>query len=315
MQYLNQWLRPRLWRYLARKQPRAAEITLRQSYLFVLPTGFGLSVLLLALLLYVLGTNYQNNLIMLLAYALLVLFVSCILLAFENLHHLVISSAPAEDVFAGTPLLLRLQANRANNVDRANDVDSAAVALTMHWDGQPHQQSAVRRGQAQLPLKTTRRGYYQLPWLKLQSVYPFGLIRCWTYVQLDCGYWVYPSPVSAAVARDSAARDPGSRDEWVGQRAMQAGDSLRQIDWKRFSRQQALTVHQYQASQQPLNEIWLEPDVILPDLEQQLSDLAARALLLHEQQQPFGLRLFGREVPIGQSSGHLKRVLQELALC
>ena len=60
-----------MWRYLERRQPASTSLKLRQNILYVLPTRYGLAMLLLAVILYLLGSNYQNNLILLLSFLLI----------------------------------------------------------------------------------------------------------------------------------------------------------------------------------------------------------------------------------------------------
>jgi len=300
----KQRIRQRIWHWLDQRVPAVAQARLRQHSLFVFPTRFGFSLVALVILLYVLGTNYQNNLIILLAYLLLVLFVGSIVLSFLNLHHTTIEAHAVADAHVGDQAQIVIQFARA---------DGMPQALFCSWQEQPLQ--VVTSSQLLLPLAADRRGFHLLPRLKLQSVYPFGLIRCWSYIRLDTRYWVFPAPVASPYTAAIADKNPDSVDEWADLRLYQPGDSLRQLDWKRLSRQQQLLVHQYRAATVPSVELWLEPDPLLAGVEAQLSDLAARALRAVDQQQPFGLRLGQVTVGIGEGQAHLRRVLQELALC
>lgn len=297
-------IRQRVWHWLDQRTPVAAEQILRQRVLFVFPTRFGFALLALVLLLYILGTNYQNNLVILLGYLLLVLCLAAILLAFLNLHHTKVTAAPPGDACVGDSVHIALQLQRASGLPQA---------LELGWHNEPF---ILATGPGPLlTLTATQRGYHPIPRFKLQSVYPFGLVRCWSYVRLDCNFWVFPKPQLSPFSTLLAKEDSGNREEWSGQRQYQPGDAWRQLDWKRFSRQQQLLVHQYSAVSQPAREIWLSPDARIDGLEPQLSDLAARAQLLERAAQPFGLRLARREVAIGAGPAHLRQVLQELALC
>lgn len=297
-------IRQRVWRWLDQRMPAAAEQQLRQHMLFVFPTPFGFSLLALVVLLYILGTNYQNNLVILLGYLLLVLCLAAILLAFLNVHHTTIKAKVPGDTCVGDSVHIMLHLQRASGLPQT---------LQLGWQ---NESLMLATGQTQLlTLVAVKRGYHTIPRLKLQSVYPFGLVRCWSYVRLDCGYWVFPKPRLSKFSALQASEHSVNREEWSGQRQYQPGDAWRQLDWKRFSRQQQLLVHQYSAVSQPVREIWLTLDARIDGLEAQLSDLAARAQLLEQAAQPFGLRLAQREVLIGVGPAHLRQVLQELALC
>ena len=75
MSALTKALYPLYWRllsrYLDKRQPAVPSITLVQKLIFILPTRYGWWFLLLIALLYLLGTNYQNNLILLQSYFLI----------------------------------------------------------------------------------------------------------------------------------------------------------------------------------------------------------------------------------------------------
>lgn len=297
-------IRQRIWHWLDQRTPVTAEQLLRQRVLFVFPTRFGFALLALVVLLYILGTNYQNNLVILLGYLLLVLCISAILLAFLNLHHTTVKAEVPGDARVGDTVHIVLQLRRASGLPQA---------LTLGW--QEESGSLVTSNSQLLTLAAVKRGYHPIPRLKLESVYPFGLVRCWSYVRLDARYWVFPAPLLSNFSTQQYRDDSGNREEWSGQRQYQPGDAWRQLDWKRFSRQQQLLVHQYAAVNQPAAEVWLSLDTRIDSLEAQLSDLAARAQLLEQAARPFGLRLAQQEVAIGAGPAHLRQVLQALALC
>ena len=301
---LQDQFRQRVWRWLDARQPASAVVRLQQKFMFVFPTRFGFGLCALVLLLYILGTNYQNNLILLLAYMLLVLVISTIVLAFLNLHHCELSARPLADVFAGQNAAILLTLQRQTGLPQALDAG---------WQ-QPTTLTPVNGPTALLELPAQKRGYFAIPRIKLQSVYPFGLVRCWCYVRLDCHYWVFPAPVPAPFTGAQANLDQQNSEEWSGQRQYQPGDPWRQLDWKRFSRQQQLLVHQFSATTLPGNDLWLTADPRLNTLEAQLSDLAERALRAEQSQQPFGLRGMPTDIAIGSGPAHLRLVLQALAL-
>ncbi|MGL6165381.1 MAG: DUF58 domain-containing protein, partial [Aeromonas veronii] len=85
---LNRWQQWRVrWqrRWLKRRIPPARQITLGTRSLFILPTRMGLLYLLVLLAIYLLGTNYQNNLVLLVAYCLGSLFMAAMWLTHRNL--------------------------------------------------------------------------------------------------------------------------------------------------------------------------------------------------------------------------------------
>lgn len=305
MQHLiKSWARARLQRWLADRQPAANPVRLRHSYMFVLPTRFGVSVLLLLILLYILGTNYQNNLILLLAYALLVLWLSCILLVFLQLHGRDLTGPPTVSCFAGEATTVSLSLTGSQ---------PPGVLLARWWQPQRSWQ-VVPELTIQLELPTMQRGRYLLPRLALACEHPFGLMRCWVYLQLDSCFWVYPKPQLATTSTTNAVPPNGSNDEWLGLQRWTTGNSMRQINWKRYARDGQLRTHLF-GDTATAQELWLTLNPQLGNLETQLSDLTARVLLASQQQVMFGVRLANSELGPARGEQFVRQVLQELALC
>ena len=96
----KQWFRRRIWHWLAKRQSAKPAVELNQRFLFVFPTSYGFSLLGLAVLLYLLGTNYQNNLILLISYLLLSVFLLSIVLTYQNLSGLTVQCPSSAEGFA-----------------------------------------------------------------------------------------------------------------------------------------------------------------------------------------------------------------------
>lgn len=316
--HLNGWFNRRLQLWLLRQQPAQNPLALHHRFMFVLPTRFGMALLALVVLLYVLGTNYQNNLIMLLSYLLLVLWLSCILLVYLNLHRWQLSTVAELDCVANesvtVPVLLKAPTTSSPAASSTSEAaNNIPLGLQARWHQLSSQWQNWLQPQLQLTLCPPKRGRYPLPRLAVQSVYPFGLMRCWAYLQLDCTLWVYPKPAEHPQLPTKHLQQ-GAPDEWAGLKLWQSGASMRQIDWKRYARDNQLRVHVYQ-TQQRSGELWLTMNPALPDLESQLADLAAQVLLADEHQQIFGVRLGHQVIAPGSGHLHLQTVMRALAIC
>ena len=103
-QWRARWQR----RWLDRRIPPARQITLATRSLFILPTRMGLLYLLVLLAIYLLGTNYQNNLVLLVAYCLGSLFMAAMWLTHRNLLGLELLGGPLVLGEAGSQLPIRI---------------------------------------------------------------------------------------------------------------------------------------------------------------------------------------------------------------
>lgn len=281
-------------RYLDKHLPSRPRIHFGQQQLFVFPTALGGIWLGLIALCYLLGTNYQNNLILLLAYWLLAVWLLAIVLAFRNLYQLELSSVTDIDGQAGQPMIVPLQLNRACQGLHLQYGDAAPVRLSTS---------------TAMVLPALSRGSYPLARFKLWSEHPLGLIRCWTYPQLACQVWVYPQPQRLAELQTSASDQADSNDSIDGLRDYQPGDALRRVDWPRLARQQRLVVRDVgQATQH-------DPTLISATQcnEVLASHFAAVVLEAQATAQPIALQLPHCQLTYGNSREHYQQLLRALA--
>lgn len=303
LQRPKQWFLHRASRWLERRQPAVATLELRQRFLFVFPTRYGFAMLGLVLLLYLLGTNYQNNLILLQSYFLIGLLLLSIMLSFRNLSGLILSATPAPAVFQGED-----------------------ISITLHLSQQQQRQQILFQHNSfsllcpQLPttviikLPATTRGYYQLPRIAVSTVHPFGLVRCWCYPSLQQHYWVYPKPQH----QDNYLPPDVDAGElqWSHLSPYQAGDPLQRIDWKRLARQPMQPVVKVFSNVLPEQQrLLILPPLSGAALERALSDLCAQIIELSQARQSFALQLPNQLIEFGTGPDHRRRCLEALTLC
>jgi uncharacterized protein (DUF58 family) len=149
-------------------------------------------------------------------------------------------------------------------------------------------------------LRTTHRGRITAEGLRIESRYPLGLFRAWSYPHTHARVIVYPRPaerspipVTALASRISDQGDLGTGvDDFVGARDYRPGDSLRNLDWKALARERGLLVKQFGGDRAA--QVWVDwhrlPEV---DTEQRLGLLCRQVLDAAEQGLSYGLRLPG----------------------
>ena len=320
-QKLQSWVRHKIWAWLERRQPPVSQLILRQNILYVLPSKYGISLFALAAILYLLGSNYQNNLILLLSFLLIGLLLLAIILAFKNLHGLVLQSGETTAAFAGDMLNVRLRL--------ANQQGRQLLEFSLNGD---RQLFWTLPSEVMLQVDSSRRGFYRLPRFKIQSLYPFGLIRCWCYPALNQSYWVYPNPLQQQMQQHLPTGD--GELQWSHLSPYQMGDALQRIDWKRLSRQPSQPVVKvFSQHGSELHQL-VVPTLSGAALEQSLSQICAQILHLSHRHLPYTLEVQGRlltreqlttaQNASGQSAPqpglsseelHRQRCLEALSLC
>lgn len=309
---------PRRWqfryqRWINRRIPPLREVTLGQRNLFIFLSMPGLGWILLATLLWVGATNYQNNLAMALCFLLLSVLLVAIHLTFANLNGLRVRFVSAEPVFAGEQALCRFELVAT----------SSRQQLSLDWPGSPPMRVSLQAGvptYVEVPFAAVRRGLYQPGRVRLQSDFPFGLVRCWTWLDLCCEVLVYPAPLTtdyrdyAQGEGDDSGRMVAGTDDYFSLRSYQPGDALSRVAWKQFAAGRGLFVQEFVDYRGA--DIWLDY-VAMPeaDPEVRLSRLCFCALQLGELGRPFGLRLPQQRFVPAAGHEHVQRVLQALAVC
>lgn len=315
LQRYREKARSRWLRWINRRIPPAREITLDQRRIFIFPTRIGFFFLFTLLVMLLAAINYQNNMSFALTFLLANVFVIAVLHTFANLSGLTIKAVRASPVFAGQHAEFEIMLSRNNG--------RRHYALHLDWLGEDSATVNLQDGDeshVKLYLPTESRGWYKPERLLLETVYPLGLLRAWTWLDLDIQALVYPRPISSGslpgVATDrpdgSAEPVPGS-DDFFGLRDYQRGDSLRHVFWKSVAKGLPLQSKQYTAYAD--RSVWLDWNLFqgLPP-ELRLSHLCYWTLEFDRNNEEYGLRLPGVVLEPDCGENHRLAVLRHLAL-
>lgn len=239
--------------FMRGRKPEALPVRLDRRRIYIVPTraGMGFCVLLVAML--VGALNYQNNAALLLTCVLAAALAISMLLTWRELHDLTLRSLHAGHGFCGSRLALHL----AFADDRRNR-DGLRIAVDELEQPCPLRAAA---GRASVTMPTDRRGWVDVPRMRLSSTLPFGLFRAWSWITPAQRVLVYPLPLRDASLPDRND-DPNERaaggDEMAGLRDYRAGDPIRHVAWKASARHEHLLVREFDraAPGQPLRLDW-----------------------------------------------------------
>ena len=307
--------RARFREWVNRRIPPSRVVTLDQRRIFIFPSRAGFFFGLSLLVMLTTAVNYQNNMTYALTFLLATMFVVATLHTYANLSGLTIRALRAQSVFPGQQAEFELQLERTRR--------RAHFALHLKWpDSTEALVNIVDQDSIRVSLHNAvgNRGWFSPGRLLLESSYPLGLLRCWTWIDLDLYALVYPQPLPSAdlpgLSTDrpdgASVPVPGS-DDFYGFRDYRQGDSPRHLHWKGLAKGQALQSKQYTAYAD--RSVWLDWELFvgLP-VEQRLSHLCYWALEFEKRGEEYGLRLPGVVVEPDTGEKHLTHVLQSLAL-
>lgn len=303
--------RPRVQRWMTGRFPRCHEVTLSQKQIFVFLNKEGWLFSLLLLITFLAGVNYANNLILGVFFLLSSIMLISIYHSYAQLSGLKIKVLHGSDSEAG--------AQARYQIELSPTTAKCYCQLEIVW--QQYQRIAVLNDKQVLhfDLDTPERGRFLPPRLMLQSVYPLGLIRAWTYVYFDYPVWV--SPLSIESERNVLNRIGGEGEDTQGLSGQEEfqelknyvqGESLSRVSWAHLARGQGLLSKQfmdYSAEQDALDYQQMPG----ADHETRLSQMAYWVRLLNEQNIAFSMILPSNSLALGQGKAHMHQALRLLA--
>lgn len=297
------------------------EVFLGQRRVFILPTRAGLIFGVMLIVLFIASINYSLSL----GFALTFLLGGCAVidmhLTHRNLAHLYLSPGKASPVFAGEEAQFSLRLANRRNHDRfailLGFMDTATADIEHAADVAANAGSDVTLG-----TPTLERGWMAVPRIRLQTRFPLGLMRAWSYWRPDMRVLVYPHPEDNAPPLPllEGAKEDGrgsvGHDDFAGIRAYQSGDSLRQLAWRQIARTEgsALITKQFEGG--ATSELSLD-FARLPrtmDMELKLSRMTRWVLMAEERGQPYAFRLDNLYLAPATGPAHQEACLQALAL-
>jgi uncharacterized protein (DUF58 family) len=297
--------------------PERGAITLGHRRVYILPTRLGWMFGATLGLLLVGSINYALQLGFALTFLLAGMGLAGMVHTVRNLARLTVDAGRAEPVFAGEAAQFRLILdNRAPHDRPAVLVRHAASGAQGVLD-----LPAASAREAVLAVPVPHRGWLPLGRVVLETRYPLGLFRAWSYVEPDVRCLVYPRPERAPLPAPAAADEAGAQrshavgsDDFAGLRGYQLQDSPRHVAWKAVARSEDMLTKQFSGAAGA--ELWLD-EGRLPaalDTEARLSRLAGWVLAAEQAGARYGLRLPGVEKRPDRGAAHRAACLQALAL-
>ena len=287
-------------RWLTRRIPPARQMALGPRSLFILPTRMGLLYLLVMIAIYLLGTNYQNNLVLLVSYCLGSLFMAAMWLTHRNLLGLELLGGSTVLGEAGSQVPIQVTVRSVRPCQALHFALNEGSLWLAQANSTPRSLT--------LPVRGMQRGRLPLDRLRVESRYPLGLFRCWSLLDLQLEAWLSPKPLYGPLRGRSPSGQKGTQGQAgpapLGDfdmlRAHQSGEPLGRIAWKQFAQGRGLLVKQFQEPEQDDTHLSLQ-GVTGTDLEQRLSALAWWCADYGKRGIPFTLTLTGQT--LGPESG------------
>lgn len=319
------------WDAWLRRLPgsESGESVLRQNRIFIIPTRAGLGLALLLLVLFVASANYSLSL----GFGLTFLIGSCAIvdmcLTYRNLAHLFLAPGRALPVFAGEEASFELHLINRSRYDRYG-IWLGGLELPATQSEQAADIAADSSCRLSVQVPALQRGWLAAPTVRLQTRFPLGLLRAWSYWRPEMRLLVYPRPEDPAAPFPGSGSGQGSAgaqpqagaEDFAGIRPYQTGDAPSRLAWRQMARLDLLhtqsshmLVKQFEQGNDP-QQLYFDLAQLPPEmnLEDQLSRLTRWVLTADAQHLCFGLRLGAQCFLPATGPAHRAACLQALAL-
>lgn len=286
-QYFQKWLKRRF------AIDESKQFAQRDVLVFFNPEGY--LYLVLVFITFIAGINYGNNLVLALCFLLSALLVLSFYLAFKQLYGLQIHYEMKELGQVGEPLCLKFNMTpkkgqihfhlRMELLHQAKKITVLNSPLVVDFFDTP-----------------AKRGRYQAPQLKIFSVYPFGIVRAWSYLYPKKDIWIAPKPLEFDLTRYGYQQNQNNQQHGIEDfshlREFQTGDQLNRVAWQQLAKGRGLLVKQFEEHEKkqqnfdyalmPANSHEDKLSQLMYLVEQATQHQAGFALILPSQQLSFG---------------------------
>jgi uncharacterized protein (DUF58 family) len=297
--------------------PERGVVVLNHRRVYIVPTRLGwLFAVTLAVLL-VGSINYALSLGFALTFMLAGMALAGMVHTARNIARIAVSAGRCEAVFVGDPAQFRVHLESRAGFDRPS-------ILARHLASGSQLVVDIAAGgvaDVVLAVPARSRGWLPIGRVMLETRFPLGLFRAWSYLEPEANCLVYPRPERSPLPPHSADAASGSlhtpstgNEDFAGLRSYQPSDSPRHVAWKAVAHSDDMLTKQF--SGEAAAELWLDWE-LLParlDVEQRLSRLAGWVLAAERAGAHYGLRLPGVEIATGRGEVHRATCLKALAL-
>ena len=304
------WWRNRLAHWnssFGRTATTATEVTLEQRRIYLLPTGRGFFLIITAVVLLLVGVNYQLSLAYVVAFLLAGLMQAALLTSYRNLRGLIVASGRSPQCRVGEDAAFPITLVSPERAREGITLASQNSAKQWAHSG-PCRLSTDERQAAPLSFRAGKRGLLPLARITVASRAPYGLIRAWSYVHFQWIALVEPIPEApppalpkasgadgANTGRTQVAHDPDSLREFV------PGDSLRRVAWKQVAKSgEWYTRTGDTGTRHEIDLSWQMTQIT--DTEARLSRMAAWLLRAHNENCAYSLSMPNAQLPLADGS-------------
>ncbi len=311
---LRRLIYDRLNRYMHR--PISAPLKVGYDQIRIYPTLVGFMYLGIALLLFILGINYQNNLIIIISCLMLSIIPYIILDTYRNIKDIVLEPLDTANFFVGQSVRFKIHVS----CDRPR---FAFKIAPMNEVGIGEFKDTLNNGdEIGIIFHPQKRGYLSSGAFIITTCYPLGIICSHIVIDFKQQTLIYPRPVTGNYRLSENPSARGSKlasssaiqgmDELSGLRPYREGEPPSLIAWKQLALNRGLMSKDFTATVD--ESLYLDYNTISGNMEERISIMTYAVLQLSATNQIFGVKIGSETIAPGQGEDHKIQVLTLLAL-
>ena len=290
-------------------------ITLEHNTIYVLPSSLGWYFVIVAILNFVMGINYQNNLILVMSYLMFVVIVLAVFMGYSNAKGLTVTFDKVLPSFSPQKPILKLSL-QSNSI-----CQSVSITYNNELKAHTHYDTISNKSiSSSLPLPYENRGSYELQRIKIASNYPFGLVSVWSYLQIQIKTYVYPAHEYVLSDAHISSQDEYAQNGMVKKSGTEEFENLlihqpemglNRISWKHYAKTKQLLVKDF-VDFKTTNALF-DFNLMTGATEQRLSQLCYLVCEATEHNTPFMLKLPNTVININTGQAHKQQCLESLS--
>ncbi|MFQ3208517.1 MAG: hypothetical protein ACI9IT_002684 [Glaciecola sp.] len=314
---MKYWIQACINKWLDKRIPPSHAYQMDVNNTFILPTRFGWAIAGLMSCLFILGTNYQNNIILMFCYFVFALLLLALFHSYVNFVQFHITFRPISNSFANQHVQLQLDLSHKANRTGLHSLSNIAI-FSKHYPVYEYLEDGVNT----IVIRQFSRGLHDLQRVSVESIFPFGLFKCWSHLSVHGHFLVYPAPIACSLklrqlhSKGNTGNKSGvavTSEDLQGIRDYRDSDPIHHVSWKHFAKGQGLLSKDF--SERSAISGWLHfSDYFNGNIEYALSEVTFQILELSKQEANFGFSIGKQQIMPNTGAQHQRQCLKAAAL-
>ena len=287
----------------------------RSNRTYIVPTKFGFIFALICFVLFLMSFIYGNNVTYLLTFIMISQAVISMGITNRNTEKVGKTQMNIRDFYAHETGEAVVQ------VENPSRTDLFDIQMTYQKNStQIEKIEALSSATARIHFQNQERGEHEAKKIKIESTFPYGLLRSWKHQSIETKYYVYPSPQgNPTFPSEGAASDEGeitsiqNQGEFIQHRNYQNSDSFRRIDWRAYARSQKWLVQQKEENADGSLLFNIQMTQHLSDFEKRLQQMSLWIQLAEQKNRPYQVILGSWQSEASTGPEHKTTCLRKLA--